>query len=148
MKKLTKAIITCLMIGSLGGSAYYYQIQNAQQEEVYTIDTVSRGNIEDVVLTNGVLYPNKLVNVGAQVSGEVEQIAVELGQEVQQGELIAQIDNLTQQNELKEAIASHDSIEAQIRAKHAMIKNSTSTFERYKSMLSNKASTCSGLRQC
>ncbi|MFM2622884.1 efflux RND transporter periplasmic adaptor subunit [Vibrio owensii] len=141
MKKLTKAIITCLMIGSLGSGAYYYQTQNAQQEMVYTTDMVRRGNIEDVVLTNGVLYPNKLVNVGAQVSGEIEQIAVELGQEVQQGELIGQIDNLTQQNELKEAIASLDSIEAQIRAKQAMIKQSTSTFKRYKSMLSNKASS-------
>ncbi|WP_407830005.1 efflux RND transporter periplasmic adaptor subunit [Vibrio splendidus] len=141
MKKLTKAIITCLMIGSIGSGAYYYQAQNAQQEMVYTTDMVRKGNIKDVVLSNGVLYPNKLVNVGAQVSGEIEQIAVELGQEVQQGELIGQIDSLTQQNELKEALASLDSIEAQIRAKQAMIKKSTSTFERYKSMLSNKASS-------
>lgn len=93
MKKLTKTI-TCLMIGSIGSGAYYYQAQNAQQEMVYTTDMVRRGNIKDVVLANGVLYPNKLVNVGAQVSGEIEQIAVELGQEVQQGELIGQIDNL------------------------------------------------------
>lgn len=141
MKKLTKAIITCLMIGSIGGGAYYYQAQNTQPEMVYTTDIVRIGKIEDVVLTNGVLYPNKLVNVGAQVSGKVEQIAVELGQEVQQGELIGQIDNLTQKNELKEAIASLDSIEAQIRAKQAMIKQSTSTFERHKSMLNNKASS-------
>ncbi|WP_375749914.1 efflux RND transporter periplasmic adaptor subunit [Vibrio sp. HN007] len=141
MKKLTKAILACLVISSAGAGAYYYQVESTQQEMVYTTDIVRKGNIENVVLTNGVLYPNKLVNVGAQVSGKIEQIAVELGQEVQQGELIGQIDNLTQQNELKEAIASLNSIEAQIRAKQAMIKQSTSSFERQTLMLKNRASS-------
>lgn len=141
MKKLTKAIVICLMLGSVGAGTYYYQVESKQQDMVYTTDVVRKGKIENVVLTNGVIYPNKLVNVGAQVSGKIDQVAVVLGQEVEQGDLIGQIDNLTQQNELKEALASLSSIEAQISAKQAMIKQSISTFKRQQSMLKNNAAS-------
>jgi macrolide-specific efflux system membrane fusion protein len=57
--------------------------------------------------------------------------------------LIAQIDNLTQQNALKEAQASLQSIDAQYRAKQAQIKVAQSEYARNKKMLVNGAASVS-----
>lgn len=142
MKKNTKNTLLLLFFIVVIAAGLGYKYSMAQQvQTVFITDVVTRGNIESVVLTNGVLYPSKLVSVGAQVSGLIEKIDVQLGDEIKQGDLIAQIDNLTQQNALKEAEALLKSINAQLRAKQAQIKVAISEFARMKKMLVNKASS-------
>ena len=132
---IKKSLLLVLIIGGItAGIGYKYTI-GQQAKPSFITDTVKRGNLESVVLTNGVLYPSKLVNVGAQVSGLISKINVQLGDEIKQGELIAQIDNLTQQNALKEAEASLKSINAEFMAKKAQIKVATSEFKRKEKML-------------
>jgi macrolide-specific efflux system membrane fusion protein len=53
---------------------------------------VQQGNIEDVVSALGSLQPLNYVDVGTQVSGQLQKIFVELGDNVKQGDQIAQID--------------------------------------------------------
>ena len=52
-----------------------------------------QGPIEEVVLAAGVLEPLELVRVGAQASGRVERLAVKVGDRVEVGQLIAEIDS-------------------------------------------------------
>jgi macrolide-specific efflux system membrane fusion protein len=142
MNKNIKYIILFIsLVAVIAFSANAYFFANEEGKSVFTTDFVKRGNIENVVLTSGVLYPYKLVDVGSQASGLVENIAVKLGDVVKQGDLIAQIDSLTQQNALKEAQASLNSINAQYRAKEAQIHVATSEFKRQKKMLSDGASS-------
>ena len=44
--------------------------------------TIGRGDIEDLVTATGSLQPRDYVDVGAQVSGQVERILVQVGDEV------------------------------------------------------------------
>src|SRR5690606_34257628 len=44
------------------------------------------GDVERTVLATGTLEPSELVSVGAQVSGQVVRLAVELGDRVQRGD--------------------------------------------------------------
>jgi len=106
---------------------------------VFTTDFVRKGDIENVVLTNGVLYPSQLVDVGSRAAGQIQNLAVNLGDEVKKGDLIAQIDNLSQQNELKKANSSLTSINAEYQAKKAQIRQATSEFDREKKMLKDGA---------
>jgi macrolide-specific efflux system membrane fusion protein len=53
---------------------------------------VQQGDIEDVVSALGSLQPLNYVDVGSQVSGQLQKIFVELGDNVKQGDQIAQID--------------------------------------------------------
>src|SRR5450830_1698827 len=62
---------------------------------------VARADIEDTVLANGTLKAFKQVSVGAQVSGQVKSLKVALGDTVHKGDLVAEIDSLTQQNTLR-----------------------------------------------
>jgi macrolide-specific efflux system membrane fusion protein len=142
MKKSTKKamIFGVVLIAAITGITTKLML-NQQVKPAFTTDVVKRGNIENVVLTNGVIYASKLVNVGAQVSGLIETIPVKLGDNLKQGDLIAQINDLTQQNTLKEAQASLKSIKAQYRAKQAQIKEATAEFTRKKAMLTDGATS-------
>src|SRR5690242_458832 len=63
-------------------------------------EPVAYGNVEKTVLASGTLEPFRQVSVGAQVSGQVVTLAVELGDQVKQGDLIAEIDSASQKNNL------------------------------------------------
>ncbi|MFV0575880.1 MAG: efflux RND transporter periplasmic adaptor subunit [Vibrio sp.] len=137
IKKKWIAISLAVILGS--GAVYYYAKPEAKPE--YATELVQKGNIENAVLANGMLQAVKLVNVGAQVSGQIQKLAVDLGDEIKEGDLIAQIDSLTQQNNLKEAQASLDSLNAQYRAKQAQIKQAQYEYNRQKGMLAAQASS-------
>ena len=138
---IKKTLLLLSIVAVIGAGIGYKQMIGEQVQPQFITDLVKRGNIESVVLTNGVLYPSKLVSVGAQVSGLIANIDVQLGDQMKQGDLIAQIDNLTQQNALKEAQASLKSINAQFGSKQAQIKVANSEFKRKKKMLVDGATS-------
>jgi len=140
-KKIKSVALLLLVVGAIGAGFSYKNSAVNQTSAQFITDQVKRGNVEKVVLTNGVLYPSKLVSVGAQVSGLIDKIDVQLGDEIKEGDLIAQLDNLTQQNALKEAQASLKSINAQFVAKQAQIKFAVSEFKRNQKMLVAEASS-------
>ena len=94
--------------------AAWYFLKPKEQQPQYITAEVSRGDIESAVLATGVLEATKMVSVGAQVSGQVKKMYVQLGDQVKQGQLIAQIDSVRQENEFKTAQASIKNQQAQL----------------------------------
>lgn len=107
----------------------------------YMMATVARGNIEDAVAATGTLQAVELVNVGAQVSGELKLLHVALGDRVRKGQPIAEIDASTQQNALKQAEARETAARAQLRAKETVLKQSTQALQRQQGMYKHGATT-------
>ncbi len=75
------------------------------------------------------------MSVGAQVSGEIKALHVALGDEVRQGDLLVEIDDLTQQNALKDAEAALDNVQAQLASRRATLRNNQLAFERQHKVL-------------
>ena len=121
------------------GAAYF--LKTKQPTQGFETQPVEKGDIENSVLAIGMLQASKLVSVGSQASGQVISLPVPLGQAVKKGELIAEIDNLTQQNSLKVAEASLASTNAEYKAKQAQIKQAQQVFNRQKSMIKDNASS-------
>lgn len=142
MKKSSKRKLLLALSGLilLGGGAYFMW-HKPETAPTYVTEAVRRGDIENSVLANGMLQASKLVSVGAQVSGQILSLPLALGDEVKKGDLIAQIDSLAQQNNLKNALASLKSINAQFRAKQAQIRQAKLEFSRQQQMLADKASS-------
>ncbi|WP_074374817.1 efflux RND transporter periplasmic adaptor subunit [Vibrio spartinae] len=142
MKKLSKQWllfgIILLLVLSVGVTYWWLQ---PEPQPVYATQTVKKGHIENNVLANGMLQASKLVSVGAQASGQIVTLPVKLGEQVKKGQLIAQIDSLTQQNSLKESLASLTSLKAQYRAKQAQIRQARLAYNRQKAMLADNASS-------
>jgi membrane fusion protein, macrolide-specific efflux system len=91
---------------------------------------VTRGDIEQTVLATGILEPSKLINVGAQASGQVKKLYVELGDTVKAGDPIAEIDSRTQTNTVSNAQASVANARAQRSAAAANLTEARLNFER------------------
>src|SRR5690349_4660400 len=91
---------------------------------------VTRGDIEQTVLATGVLEPSKLVSVGAQASGQVKKLYVELGDTVKQGDPIADIDSRNQLNTVANAQAGLSNVVAQKSAAEAALTKAQLDFAR------------------
>ncbi len=102
---------------------------------------VTRGDIEQTVVATGTLEPKEMVSVGAQVSGRLEKLNVEVGQVVKQGELIAQIDAQTQTNTLKTAQAELANTMAQRVAQQATLAKVEQSFRRQQAMVPGEATS-------
>lgn len=106
---------------------------------------VTKADVEDTVLATGTIGAAKLVSVGAQVTGKVERLHVALGDTVKQGQLIAEIDALTQQNNLRNAQAALKSAEAQLRSRQAALKQAELTAARLRQLVAIDAGSRSDL---
>jgi len=93
------------------------------------------GDIEEVVLATGVLEPLELVRVGAQASGRVERLAVKIGDVVEAGQLVAQIDSQTRRNTLRDREAALANIRAVHAARSAGLVKAEKDFERERDLL-------------
>jgi macrolide-specific efflux system membrane fusion protein len=72
----------------------------------YLTETVAVGDVEKTVLSTGTLQPQMVVNVGAQATGQIQSLKVQLGDTVKKGQLLGVIDPAIQQNTLQNAQAA------------------------------------------
>nr|WP_295987340.1 efflux RND transporter periplasmic adaptor subunit [uncultured Agrobacterium sp.] len=96
---------------------------------------VRTGDIEEVVLATGVLEPLELVRVGAQASGRIEHLAVKIGDIVEAGQLVAEIDSQTRRNTLRDREAALANIRAVHAARRAGLVKAEKDFERERDLL-------------
>ncbi|EON12478.1 macrolide transporter subunit MacA [Pandoraea sp. SD6-2] len=83
----------------------------------YLSAKVTRSDLEDAVLATGVLQPIKQVEVGSQANGQLRSLKVVLGDRVTKGQLLAEIDPTSSDNDLREANAGLTTLAADRRAK-------------------------------
>ncbi len=92
-------------------------------------------DLEQTVLADGTIQAQKQVSVGAQVSGQIKTLRITLGDKVKKGQLLAEIDDLTQQNSLKDSEAGLKNIQAQRLAKQATMRNDLLSWQRQKMLM-------------
>lgn len=120
------AAIVVLLLGIFA----YQQLKPKAAEPNYLTAKAKIGDIENNVMASGKVKALNTVEVGAQVSGEVKKLYVDIGDQVQQGDLIAQIDQVTQRNALdnqqatlEQSAAALQSAQADVLSKRANLKS-------------------------
>ena len=142
--KPTKLLIAVVCILAVALTAWYF-FKPKQELPQYITAEVTKGDLENSVLATGVLEATKMVSVGAQVSGQVKKMYVELGDQVKQGQLIAQIDSVRQENDQKTAEASIKNQQAQLAVKDANLAKVQAEYNRQKAMYAQDATSRSEL---
>ena len=143
--KPMKLIIAVVIAIAVALAAWYF-FKPKQEKVEYITAEVSKGDIENSVLATGVLEATKMVSVGAQVSGQVKRMYVKLGDQVKQGQLIAQIDSIRQDNEVKNSEASIKNQQAQLAVKKANLAKVEAEYNRQKNMYAQDATSLAELQ--
>jgi macrolide-specific efflux system membrane fusion protein len=130
--------LAALLVAVLAGGAWLIWGSGGKKPEIVTA-AVTRGDIEQTVLATGVLEPSKLVSVGAQASGQVKKLYVELGDTVKAGDPIADIDSRNQTNTVANAEAGLSTASAQRAAAAANLTQAQINFDRQQRLYSEGA---------
>ncbi|ABY40087.1 efflux RND transporter periplasmic adaptor subunit [Brucella suis] len=123
----------------IGAGWYFYGSYKADGEKSsYLAETVTRGDIENAITAVGTLSALRSVNVGAQVSGQLKSVKVEVGDHVKQGQLIAEIDPSPFEKKVEIAGAQLDNLKAQLLSKDAQLTLKKLNAARQKSLLATR----------
>ncbi|NMG67106.1 efflux RND transporter periplasmic adaptor subunit [Azoarcus indigens] len=121
-------------------------LRGADPQAQYQFATVQRGDIEDVVTATGTLQPRDYVDVGAQVSGQLKKIHVEVGSEVKAGDLLAEIDPTVYLAKVDASRAQLRNLRAQLKEREAQLKLSSLQLRRQQALMSEEATTAESLQ--
>lgn len=113
-KKRTWLIILGVIAAVILGVIIVNATQSAQKELVIRTHVVGEYTAENTVTATGTIEPVETVEVGTQVSGKVEKIYVDFNDVVKKGQLLAELDKLTLNQNVSRAKASLTSAESQL----------------------------------
>ncbi|OHX34713.1 efflux transporter periplasmic adaptor subunit, partial [Methylomonas sp. LWB] len=97
--------------------------------------TVTLGDIEETVTAQGKLEPKEYVDVGAQVTGQLQKIQVKIGDNVEAGQLLAQIDPRIYAARVAADEANIKNLQAQLRGQQAQALFARQQYERNRELL-------------
>jgi membrane fusion protein, macrolide-specific efflux system len=143
---MRKWLMAIAVIALAAAGAWRWQA-TAATDTADTPATVAatRGTVERAVLASGVIEASSLVAVGARLSGQVETLAVKLGDRVKPGDLIAELESLDQENALLQAKADFAQIEAQIASNAATLRSARQTLDRTRALNTQALASDGGL---
>lgn len=126
-----------LLLGGLGllglGSLLAWTSLPFGTQPVNTV-AVTRADIESSVTALGTLQPRRYVDVGAQASGQIRNLHVEVGDQVHKGQLLVEIDPSTQQARLDAGRFSIDNLKAQLAEQRAQLKLAQQQLKRQRAL--------------
>ncbi len=112
-----------------------------KDEVIYTTEAVKRGDIENLVTATGTLQPRDYVDVGAQVSGQLKKLHVDVGTEVKAGDLLAEIDATVYAAKVDATRAQLQNQKAQLLDREAQLKLAQINSKREKNLFAEDATT-------
>ena len=140
MKK-TKILIILLILG-VGGYFIYDKFFQAKDEKVeFITKKAKKGSFSKKVDATGEIFATELIDVGAQVSGQIKKLYVKLGDQVKKGDMIASIDSSTQQNSIDNKEAQLAIYKAQLESAKVALNIAKTQFDRENALFAKNATS-------
>ncbi len=121
MKKAVKLFIILIVIASLGFLGFFVYQKSDTKVEAFETDSTFVTEIVKKTVATGSINPRKEVEVKSQVSGVVEKLFVEAGDEIKAGALIAKIKIIpdvvalnSAEGRLKEAVINYKNADKEL----------------------------------
>ena len=112
--KNKKLVVATVVLALLAGGGWYWWSNRQIDAPAFRTAKVERGPITATVSSTGTLNPVTSVQVGTQVSGQIQQLFVDFNSPVKKGELIARIDPETFTYRLRQAEADLESARSMV----------------------------------
>jgi macrolide-specific efflux system membrane fusion protein len=121
------ALVLALVLAAGGG---WYWVGRADAPQATATTTVELGDIEDSTTALGNLQPRDYVDVGTQVSGQLKKLNFDIGDAVEKGVLLAEIDPTVYQSKVDADRAQLLNLRAQLADKQAQLALAQQQFQR------------------
>ena len=95
------AAVVLLLLGATGAAAYFMINKSNSRADAPKVLTVTTQDIENTIPVSGTIDAAKSVKVYTKITGPVQQVNVEAGQRVNEGQLLAVLDVSQQERELR-----------------------------------------------
>ena len=124
------AIILVILLAAWG----YRALRGSSAPELSTAP-VERADLEETITAQGKLEPKEYVIVGAQVSGQLSKLHVAIGDRVETGQLIAEIDPRILEARVAADRARLAALEAQLAEQRAQITYAAQVLARNRELI-------------
>ncbi len=114
-------LTVALVLAAAGGGAYFAFGGSGSTTTALATAPVVRGDIDQTVTALGTIKPKTYVDVGTQVSGQLRRVYVQIGDTVQKGQLLAEIDPTVYQTRVIGDQAQLDNLKAQVAQQQAQL---------------------------
>lgn len=105
MKKFLRIFMWCLIIAVFIGTFVYLFINSRPQKESFTLVSPTVGDIERTTVLTGKIEPRDEIEIKPQVSGIISEINVEAGDMVNEGDVVARIKIIPDEQQLSSALS-------------------------------------------
>ncbi|HKM16472.1 MAG TPA: efflux RND transporter periplasmic adaptor subunit [Marinospirillum sp.] len=145
-KKNKRAIMIVILLLLIAGLTGWFLSDSKVEQHLPTAKVV-RGNLQEKVTATGTLNPKNYVDVGAQISGQLVHLHVEVGSEVEAGQLLAEIDARVLEANVAASRAQLRAQAAQLRDRKAQLKLAGLHYQRQKALRKDEAVTEEAVQQ-
>lgn len=139
----TRLIIVTAAIALLAAAGLWWWLaaSNGADQSKWVTAKAARADIEDTTTALGTLQPLNYVDVGTQVSGQLRRIFVQIGDQVSEGQPLAEIDPTIYGTKVAAGQAQIQSLRAQLSEKQAQQTLAEEQFARQQRMLAANATS-------
>lgn len=141
MKKSIKWIAAAVILLALIVGLFFWMNRSKEPQTDYLTEAARRDNLRQTVAATGEISAAQLVDVGAQASGQIKVMHVKIGQQVKQGDLIAEIDATTQANALNTHRAKLDTYRAQLASAQIALQTAGRQLNREQALMAENATS-------
>jgi len=121
-RKKLLAIVAILLLSVV--AILYWSSKSESKQDRYKTQVVDRGDIVQSISANGTLNPVELVNVGTQVSGTVSKMYVDFNDQIEAGQVLAELDPALFRAQLQQSEANVMNAQASLKlAENKMVRN-------------------------
>ena len=113
-------VLVVLLAGGVGGYLFWQSKAAASKQQRFITEPVTLGDLRETVTATGTLYPLDAVEVGAEVSGRVLKVHVDINDRIKAGQPLVEIDPTSFEARTEES-------QAQLRSARASRKNAETT---------------------
>lgn len=144
--KRRRIILIMFVAGLAAAVTGYFLLRKTTPAATPTV-AVEYADLESTVQATGTLLPFRKVDVGAQVTGQLQSLSVELGQHVRKGDLLASIDPTLAKNDLLGQDAALEQQSASLDSRKLDLSAAERELVRQKTMSGADATTASDVEK-
>lgn len=123
-------LVGLLLVGAAAWFGLKATVLKGPEAPEYQTAQASRGDIEVTISAAGKIMPKESVDVGAQVSGQLQELLVDIGDEVEKGDLLARIDPTLAQTSVEANRAQLSELQASRKQQQATLELARAEAER------------------